>query len=145
MYKQYELARTKGQIAKKNQLTLAQSRYTAQDDLYYDFSLLESIQFKDNDREIIEKDLMEHHAVAWFEQPLPTIVIDGRFREYLGQIKTAPHRVYRSDGKRLCVIIEVVGIEINRRERTNVWDDYEEKITYTASNYNAEKDYEVAA
>ncbi len=144
MKKEYKLAKTKGKFAKLNNLTPAESKYYSGNDLYYDFSLLDNIKFIDDDREIITKDFMEHHAVAWFEQPLPTIYPYGKWIDYTGQIRTAPHRVYKADGKRMCVVIEITGIKIERRTRKDVWSEYDiVEAVYEAKNGNYEYDIEL--
>lgn len=144
--KNYKLCKTKGKIARENHLTGAVSRYYSRDDLFYDFSLLDDISFDDPvEREMLQKDLMEHHAVSWFEQPLPTILKRDNFTYYAGLFRTAVHRVYNNaSGKRICVIVEVTAMQIERQTRKDVWSELQTERIYEASNYNSEVDYEVA-
>ena len=61
MIKQYNLFKTAKKTARENNLTAAVSHYTATNNLYYDFSLLDTIQgLSADDREAIEKDTMNH-------------------------------------------------------------------------------------
>lgn len=144
MVKDYIMAKTKASIAKRNRLTAAESKYTSGDGIFYDFSLFDEVAFDDGDREQIEKDLMEHHTISWFERPMPTIILPDKFTSFVGQIETVPHRIFRSNGKRICVIIEVTSLKIERQERSDVWSEYKTVRTYEARNFNTEKDFEVA-
>lgn len=144
MIKQYNLFKTAKKTAKENGLTTAVSRYTATDNLYYDFSLLDTIQgLSADDREAIEADTMNHHAVSWYSQPMPTIILQDNFTHFIGQIQTAPHRIYKKDGRRIMVIIEITGVKIEKQRRTSVYNEFSTAEIYEAHNHNHEADFEL--
>ena len=143
--KEYKLFATKAKIARENNLTEAKSHYYSGNDLYYDFALFEKLEVPSDVKELIKTELMEHHAVSWFDQPLPVFVEVDRFTRYYGNIRTATHRVYKANGKRVCVIIEVTAIDFQKLERKAVWSKFIESETeYKVSVPNYECDYEVA-
>lgn len=144
--KEYRLSKTKTKIARENGLVPAESRYYSGNDLYYDFSLLDSIVFDDpTESEILKRDLMEHHAVSWFQQPLPTILKRDNFTYFTGQFQTVVHRIYNKvSGKRICVIVEVTGIRMERQTRNDVWSELKTEQIYEAESRNYDADYEVA-
>lgn len=135
--KEYQLAKTRQAMAKRNELVEAKSRYYSSNDLFYDFSLLDTIKWDGEIKEIVENDLMEHHAVSWYQRPMPTIIIYDRFTHFVGQVETAVHRVFKADGKRMMVIIEVTGFHIERQRRSNVYQKYlETDRVYEANSHN---------
>lgn len=143
MVKAYKLAKTKEKIARDNNLTPAQSIHYTGNDLFYDFSLFDQIDMPGDEKEAAKRDLMEHHSLTWFNQPLPTLAMIDRFNHVVGQIKTAPHRVYKNDGSRLMVIIEITGINLQKQERHTIWDEFKTARTYEAHTWNTENDIEL--
>ena len=86
--------------------------------------------------------------MSWFEQPLPVCTFVNNFVHYGGQIRVAQHKIYREDGRRICVIIEVTKIHLERLSRTSVYER-EMKVdrVYDADNHHQipSFDIEVAA
>lgn len=123
MLKEYVLKKTAKATANAN--NLIQCPYGMNDYVYYDFSLLDTIQFDyDYEREMLEQDIMKHHSVSWFIQPLPTLIMWNNFTSYHGQVQTNVDRVFKSDGKRIMVIVEVCKLHITRDTRPNVYEQY---------------------
>lgn len=141
----YNLFKTAKKTAKENNLTLAVSKYHTGDYLYYDLSLLDSLGLDPTDLETLKADIMNYHAVSWYDQPLPTICALNRFSGLCGQIKTAAHRVYRADGKRIMVIVEIIAAHIEKQSRRDIWSDYKIEATYEGKTAGyIEEDYEIA-
>lgn len=141
----YNLFKTAKKTAKENNLIEAVSRYYDGNNLFYDFSLFEELKMSDDEKQAIISDTMEHHAISWYSQPLPTICNLDRFTGFYGQITTAAHRVYKSDGRRIMVIIEIIAVNLEKQSRRDVWSEYKTEATYTAkrSGFIGE-DYEIA-
>lgn len=141
----YRLFKTAGKTARENNLIIAKSRYYGGNDLYYDFALFDNLDICEAEKDAIKADLMEHHAITWYEQPMPTICQLDRFTGYYGQIATAPHRVYKQDGKRTMIIIEVTAICLEKQSRHDVWSDYKIVQKYNTRTVGTiEADYEIA-
>ena len=141
--KNYKLFPTKKKLARENNLTPAVSRYYDKDDLFYDFALLDEMVYQEDVKEMLKADLMEHHAVSWFEQPLPAMVQYDKFTRYDADFRTAPHRVYKADGRRVAVIIEITGVRIRKWTTHDIWSEYTkaDEIEITCPNF--ECDYEI--
>lgn len=145
--KQYELGKTAKTMAKRNGLIL--SPYNSpihQQNVYYDFSLLDNIQFEnDYEREVIQDDLMKYHTVSWYQQPLPGGIQYDNFTTYYYHARTVAHKVYNDRlNKRMMVIIELVKIDIDRSSRRDVWSNFETECSYSAENNHAEgRDIEI--
>ena len=121
LHKEYKLYPTKKKTAKVN--NLRESKREA--DIYYDFSLLDTIIFReDYEREMLENDIIKYTEVTWFEQPLPTIIIHDNWTHYVGQVRTAWRRVFSRTGKRIMVIVEVTGLHIEKQTRPDSWTEY---------------------
>jgi hypothetical protein len=141
----YRLFATKNKTAKENNLTPAKSKYYSGSDLFYDFSILDSLNINPADLDTIKADFMNHHAVSWYDQPLPLLLTTNNFTVYCGEIRTAAHRVYKSNGKRLMIIIEITAAKIEKQCRRDIWSEYKTEATYTARTHsNIEGDYEIA-
>lgn len=146
MIKHYEVYRALPKMVRANNLTKAESRYiTSSDNIYYDFSLLDEIKFNEDwEREAIERDLMEHHSISWYEQPMPTIILWNDYTEILGQIKTAYRRVYRASGKRMMVIVEVTKLRLEKLKRHSIYDrTFEPEVLYEADNHHSQCDVDI--
>ena len=141
----YNLYKTAKKTAKVNGLTAAVSKYHTGDYLYYDLSLLDSLGLDPADLEALKADIMNYHAVSWYDQPLPTMCALDRFSGLYGQIKTAAHRVYRADGRRIMVIVEIIAAHIEKQSRRDVWSEYKMQEVYEGkvSGY-IDGDYELA-
>ena len=86
MTKEFILKKTASATAKAN--NLVQCPYGLNTDIYYDFSLLDSIRFDyDYEREMLENDIMKYHSVSWYIQPLPTLIMWDNFTSYHGQVQ----------------------------------------------------------
>ena len=141
----YNLYKTAKKTAKENNLTAAVSKYHAGDYLYYDLSLLDSLGLDPADLDALKADVMNYHAVSWYDQPLPTLCALDRFSGLYGQIKTAAHRVYRADGKRIMVIVEIIAAHIEKQSRKDVWSEYKTTAVYEGKTAgHIEEDYELA-
>ena len=120
MIREYTIKKTLPATVKANHL-----RASDRDDIYYDVSLLEGISgLSEREKELIITDLIEHHSITWYNQPLPICILDGQFASFHGQIDTAYTKVYRSSGKRMMVIITVTAAEVVKSERSSVYQAY---------------------
>lgn len=148
MFKEYKLYPTKAKTVRENNLTSSAHTRYGSEDVYYDFSLFDEIKFDhDYEREMLENDIMTHHAVAWYEQPLPTLIMWNDFISYHGQVKVNVDRVFKANGKRMMVIVEVCKAHITRDVRHSVYDRYyETEREYEADNHHNQRpmDLEVA-
>lgn len=129
--KEYKLFKTKKKIAKENNLVPAKK----DPDIFYDFSLLDTINFKeDYEREMLQNDIIHYTEISWYSEPMPTIIIYDNFTCYVGQIRTAYRRIYNKSGKRIMVIVELTKVHIEKQTRPDVWT----QIMKTEYEYNAE-------
>lgn len=129
--KRYDLYQTKKKSIKANNLIES----PRESGVCYDFSLLDTIQFKeDYEKEMLIDDIMRYTEYCWYDQPLPTIIIWNTFTHYVGQIRTAYRRVFNKQGKRIMVIVEVTKIHIEKQTRP---DTYTQTMT-TQYSYDAE-------
>lgn len=128
----YTLYKTAKKTAKENNLIPAVSKYYSGTDLFYDFSILDDTGLQPDEKDAIIAETMNHHAVSWYEQPLPLLMSTDNFTHYAGQIRTAPHRVYKKDGRRVMVIIEITAAKIEKQCRRDIWSEYQTTETYTA-------------
>ena len=144
--KTYDCYKTKKRIALGNKLT-----ESPRSDIFYDFSIL---QDKDDIEpeaiEAIKKDLMKHHTAgaSWISQPIPFLVSPDEYTNYYCNIETAFTRVFKSNGDRMMIIINVTSVKIEKWERKSIYDrdfsftaGYEYKSEYTPGEY---PDVEVA-
>ena len=116
--KEYKLYATAKKTAKVNNLVPSKR----EPNVYYDFSLLDSINFyEDYEREMLENDIITYTEATWFEQPMPTIILYDNFTHYVGQVRTAYRRVFNRQGKRIMVIVEVTKIHIEKQTRPDLW------------------------
>lgn len=137
MKKDYKLYSSKPKTIRENNLVPAKR----EDGVYYDFSILDSIQFNEPwEREMIENDIIKFTEFTWYDQPLPTIIIYSQRVHYVGQVRTAYTRVFRNNGKRMMVIVEVTKIHIERQR----YNDYH-SLPETEYEYNAETGYRFGA
>ena len=141
----YSLYKTAKKTAKENNLIPAVSKYYGGNDLFYDFSILDNAGLKEEEKAAIIAETMQHHAVSWYDQPLPLILKVDNFTYYCGQIKTAPHRVFKADGRRLMVIIEITAAQIEKQTRHDIWSELKTVETFTAKTAgHIDEDYEIA-
>ena len=141
----YNLYATKNKTVKENNLTPAKSKYYYEDYLFYDFAILDSLNINPAELEMIKNEIMEHHAVAWYEQPLPLFLTIDRHYGIYGDIRTAAHRVFKKNGKRQMVIIEITAAHIERQFHRDYWSEPTTEETYTARTHSTiESDYEIA-
>lgn len=133
MKKEYKLYSSKPKTIKVNNLVPAKT----EKDVYFDFAILDNIQFREPwEREMLENDIIRYTETMWFEQPLPTIIIYSQWIHYVGQVRTAYTRVFRNNGKRMMVIIEITKLHIERQR----YRDYH-SMPETEYEYNAETGY----
>ena len=133
MKKEYALYSSKPKTVKVNNLVPAKR----ESGVYFDFSILDNIKFNEPwEREMIEEDIIKFNECCWYSQPMPTIIIHSALVHYTGQVRTAYTRVFRKNGNRMMVIVEVTKIHI---ERQRYKDHY--SLPETEYAYDAESGY----
>ena len=119
----YDSYKTKKRIALANQLT-----ESPRSEIFYDFSLLQGKDDIEPDAmEAIKKDLMKHHTAgaSWIDQPIPFMVSPDEYTNYYCSIETAYTRVFKKNGERMMIIINVTSMKIEKWERKSIYDrDY---------------------
>lgn len=138
MIKEYILKhKTAKSIAKDNGLVF--NNFVMSDNMYFDFSLFNEIEFRDEEEKtIIMNDIMRHQVHFW-DQPLPTIIIVDRFCHILGNVSTVYHKIYNKTGKRVMVIVEIVKVELNVEKRESIYSDkYIIVVKYNADNHHSQ-------
>ena len=147
MVKEFILKKTAKATANAN--NLIQCPYGLNTDIYYDFSLLDTIQFDyDYEKEMLEQDIMKYHSCAWYTQPLPTLIMWNNFTTYHGQVQVNVDRVFKANGKRMMVIVEVCKLKITRDTRPNIYEQYyttEREYTADSGYRQRAMDLEVSA
>ena len=118
--KKYDVYKTKKKIVSENKLTAS-----PREDIFYDFSIFDDI--KELDAEIIDaikKELMKYHAVGagWINQPIPFLVSQDPFTNYYCNLETAFTKVFKSNGNRMMIIVNVAAAKINKWERQSIYD-----------------------
>ena len=125
MKKQYKLYPNKPKTVRENHLVPAKR----EDGIYYDFSILDSISFREPwERKMLEDDIIKYTELHWWDSPMPTLItnsstcyFDNPLIDYIGQVRTAFTRVFRQkSGKRMMVIVEVTKLHIER-QRSRDW------------------------
>lgn len=140
--KKYITKKTKKAMATVNNLY-----YSNHNDLYYDLDLFESIGLDQDIKQTIINDMIKHNCFAWYEQPLPGGIIYNDYINYYYDIKTVTHRVWKVDGRRQMVIIEIVAVNIKEYSRQSIYDqEYKETgVEYDTKNYSYDYDIELTA
>ena len=66
------------------------------------------------------------------------------YTNFIGKVKTAYRRVFKANGKRMMVIVEVTKIEIEKQKRHSIYDRYyETECVYKADNHHSQCDVDL--
>lgn len=134
MRKEYDLRKTAVSTAKVN--TLTESRNNP--GVYYDLSLLEQANIPEDDKLTIKMDFDNSVGCSWFEQPMPTLCKLDTYgkRWILGQTTTNVYRIFRKNGKRQMVIVELRKFKFEK----GYYPDFHSQMivtdTWTGENHN---------
>ncbi len=134
MQKEYNLFPTAKKTAKANNLTECTGYRSGE--VFYDFSLFDKVESLDEeDRRLLENDLMEHHSISWYDKPMPTIIIANDFVHLVGQVDTAYQKIYNRQGKRIMIIVEVTRLHIEKKVRKHLYEQEMKTVAvYDADN-----------
>ena len=123
MVREYQLFKTAKKTARVNGLM-----DTEHGDVYYDISILDEFKAIPSEiRERIAKDIIRYNVCSWFEQPIPIATQESQFAWWHTWCNTSIQRVFKSDGRRIIVIISVNKIHIEKWARHSVWEKYNQK------------------
>ena len=145
MIKEYIIKKTAKAFAKANGLRDASEINPYVSDVYYDFSLFDDIKWdNDYERKMLEDDIIRHNSTSWYEQPLPNLIMYNNFVSYHGQVKTNITRVFKQNGKRMMVIIEVCKMVLTRDVRHSVYEQYyKTEKEYKAENNSTQRPFDL--
>ena len=134
MRKQYDLRKTAASTAKAN--NLMESRKNP--GVYYDLSLLEQANIPEDDKQAIIRDFDNSVGVSWFSQPMPTMIQLDKYamKWIIGQTATNIYRIYRKDGRRQMVIVELRKCKFEKGYHKTYHDTMTVTDTWEAENHN---------
>lgn len=136
--KAYKVFKTVKKTAKENNLTIA----TDQKSLF-DFSLLETMNISDREKEYIKAHDVKYISGAFKESFYGTEF--DNFSSCSGKALYHVQKVFSISGKLLYRIFTLAKIEHNTQKRNNVWDNYTITTYRTSNGYEeSDKDIEIA-
>ena len=132
MIKEYKISKSADQTAKDNDLEILNEH--AKEKYLFDFSLLDSLQVEEWEKDIIRdqaKSVTVGNRESYYGGKL------DHFSDCMGRCLYYPHKVYsEKTGKRLFVIFQLAKIDHNSMHRKSIYDQY-----YDSENYKLDCGY----
>ena len=129
--KEYKLSKTAAKTAKENNLILAEEMYGGKLKRLFDFSLLDTMEIPDN-----EKEVLKEYALRYV-RPSDNVSYYGkifdRFSACDGIAGYYKHRVYSKDGRYLYDIFQLAKVKHDSKSCKSVYDEKYDVTTYEGS------------
>lgn len=139
--KQYKLYKTAQKTARENNLVIAEKKSPKDTVRMFDFAELEGIPMSEIEKEVIQKDALDHVGSAFLESFYGREV--DNFFFFDGVAKYHCHRVYDEQGRLLYRIFQLVEMVHRKNKRRSVYEKYTQTAWEMPSIWSKPDDIEI--